>query len=187
MAMAERQGELALSGLRQVVPMTWLEYEALGEDVRGEYISGCLVVTPVGNLKHQKCLMNLAIMAKAACPPGYTAVTEWAWKPGADEFHPDVMVCADVDESLVRFTGIPELLVEVTSSRPSLDLVKKAHKYAVAGAPRFWVVNPQAPSVHAFELREGTYEDIAFAEGDQEITLDFGVGSITFRPNDLLA
>ncbi len=169
-----------------VVPMSWAEYQALPENVRHEYIGGCLVVNPNPIFRHQWILHGLVRLLNDACPPGFWALGESAWKPGADEFGPDVMVCErDIDG--VRLTGTPQVVVEVLSSRPANDLVRKSAKYAAAGLPRYWVVDPAAPSITAFELRDGGWVEVAVATGNERVELDFGVGRVTVCPSELLA
>lgn len=175
-----------LAGRPGVVPMSWEEYERLPEDVRGEYVSGCLVVNPRPAFRHQEMIFNLTAALRAACPDGHVAVSEWAWKPGADEWAPDVMVCPRDDEA-VRFTGTPEVIVEVLSTNRADDLVLKLARYAAAGLPRYWIADPLEPSLRAYRLVDGLYrEEEARAVGDEEATFHFGVGSVTLRPSDLL-
>ncbi len=169
-----------------VVPMSWAEYQALPESFRHEYIGGCLVVNPQPINRHQWVLHALVQLLNDACPPGFWALGESAWKPGPDEFGPDVMVCErDIDAA--RFVGSPQVVIEVLSSRPAYDLVRKSAKYAAVALLRYWVVDPAAPSLTAFELRDGDWVEVARATADERVELDFGVGRVTVCPSDLLA
>ena len=131
-------------------------------------------------------LLRLARLLQDAIAPGYEVYAEWAWKPGADEWGPDIMVCTR--QKAVRFTGTPELIVEILSSNPARDLVMKSHRYAAAGLPRYWVVDPEGPLVvTAFELRDGAFAEVAAAGPDDDLTLDFGVGTVTLNLRRLMA
>lgn len=167
------------------VPMTWDEYEALEPDARHEYIEGCLVANPRPSGEHQIALHRLARLLEDAALPGYEVYGAWSWKPGKDEWAPDIMVCPR--EKTVRFTGTPELIVEILSSNRALDLVMKPHKYAQAGLPRYWVFDPESLVLTAFELRGGYFMDVAVVGPDDEATLDFGVGTVTVKPRRLIA
>jgi hypothetical protein len=70
------------------IPMSWDEYEALGPDVRGEYIDGELVMSPFPSARHQAISLNLAIILKTALTPPARVLESWGWKPGNDEFGP---------------------------------------------------------------------------------------------------
>lgn len=165
-------------------PMSWEDYQQLPEDLRFEYIDGQLVVNPGPIRRHQLAVHRLASLLEAAAADPVCVVAQWAWKPGDDEFAPDVLVTGPTDEQL-RFTGMPLLVIEVLSSNRSHDLVTKSNKYARAGLPRYWVVDPDAQTVTAFVLRGGIYEEVATVGGTDLAELDFGAGTVRIRPAEL--
>ncbi|HEX9644843.1 MAG TPA: Uma2 family endonuclease [Acidimicrobiia bacterium] len=168
-------------------PMSWAEYEALGTEVRAEYVDGELVVSPGATGTHQDIEFNLERLLRAAAPEGVKVHHEWAWKPDDDEFIPDLIV-HDAARETVRYTGTPHLCVEVLSTDRGADLLRKHRKYAAAGLARYWVVDPDPIEVVTFALDEhGSYLETGRHTGDTAVTLDAGPMTITLRPIDLLA
>jgi len=78
------------------------------------------------------------------------------------------------------------LAVEVLApSTRKIDLTLKRATYEAAGCPSYWVVDPEGPTVTAWELRDGIHVECAHAAAGTRfaVTLPFPV---EFDPVELL-
>lgn len=130
------------TGLVKGQPMTLEQYQQLPEDSRVEYLDGYLLVSPSPVRIRQKAITRLAAIFEAALPAALDVTTGWSWRARRNEFIPDVMVHPRTTET-VRFTGTPHLVVEVLSGNRGDDLVLKSARYAAAGLPHYWVLDPR--------------------------------------------
>lgn len=153
--------------------MSWEEFDALGE-IRAEYIDGHLLMAPSPMRRHQAVSRRLANLLESAAQLGCGVEEAWSWKPGRDEFVPDVLVYPSTTEQL-RFTGTPVLVVEVLSTNPVRDLVVKMNKYAAYGLDRYWVVDPDKRELYVFARQDTTYE-LVQTVGREPMEVDFGAG-----------
>jgi Uma2 family endonuclease len=155
-----------------------------------ELFDGALVLSPTPGFGHQDAVLSLAVTLRNACPRGLRVlVGPIAVRLGRDaELGPDVLVARYADLATDGLTAPPLLAVEVRS--PGTGLVDRSLKkvvYARHGVPSYWLVDPEMPSVTAFELgADGEYAEVAHVSGPDgwQATRPFPV---TVVPVDLVA
>ncbi|GAA1687770.1 Uma2 family endonuclease [Kribbella yunnanensis] len=160
---------------RPNVPVTRADLDQMPDDGhRYELIDGILLVSPAPTIRHQIVASNLNDVLKQACPPELLVL-----------FAPvDVVLAADtvlqpdlVVASRDAFTDrdlpmAPLLAVEVLSpSTRRVDLMLKWSRLEAAGCACYWAVDPDTPSLIAWELRDGVFAQVAKVSGDESVRL----------------
>lgn len=56
-----------------------------------------------------------------------------------------------------RLTAVPHLVVEVLSTDRAADQIRKFAKYAAAGLPDYWIVDPDGPILTGYRLVDGSF------------------------------
>lgn len=162
-------------------PLTRADLDALPDDGRRhELLDGVLIVSPAPRPKHRRAAFRLARLLDEMCPDGlevFMAPLDVAL--GDDTvLEPDVLVTRVDDLTEKDLPKPPVLAVEVLSpSTRRYDLLLKRSRYEAAGTPSYWVVDPDEPSIIAWDLRDGQYVEAGRAKGSDalELAVPFGV------------
>jgi Uma2 family endonuclease len=166
--------------------MSWDDYLALADDRRGEYYDDAFVVSPSAVQRHQRIIARLVAAIAPQLPPSADVLSEWGWRPRPEtEFIPDVVVFERTDERYL--TAVPHLVVEVLSDDRGRDLLQKFHIYARLGLQRYWVIDPDGPTIITHRLVDGAFHETGRFIGDAEAALDLGVAQVNIRPASLVA
>jgi Uma2 family endonuclease len=168
--------------------LTRAEFEALPDDGwRHELVDGSLIMTPAPSPRHQVVVGRLHLLLEASRPRDLMLLFAPLDVALADDsvLQPDLLVARREDFTDTELRGAPLLAVEVLSpSTHTIDLHLKRHRYEAAGCPSYWVVDPDVPSVTAWELHDGSYDEVAHVVDDEELALDAPYPAV-LRPADL--
>ena len=152
-------------------PFTRADLESMPDDGRRyELVDGCLLVTPAPSPPHQTAVLELAVLLRGVTPPdAQVFVAPLAVVPAGDtELQPDVLVARRRELTAKELAGSPLLAVEVLSRHTrSFDLGAKRERYERAGTLAYWVFDPQAVRLRAWDLRAGAYAEVADVSGDE--------------------
>lgn len=139
---------------------------------RYELVDGVLEVSPAPCGDHERVAARLSALLQMLAPDGFEA-------PGAQGVNLGEYSCRVPDLTVIRsewfnpkFQVQPPLLaVEVASkSTRKLDRTTKKREYETFGIESYWIVIPdfERPSLTAFGLHDGKYEQVASVIGDEE-------------------
>jgi Uma2 family endonuclease len=146
---------------------------------RYEVIDGELYVTPPPSWDHQRGLSKLHLrVGPFVYEHGLGEVVQAPIGVVLDEgtaVQPDLVYVSRERRAIIVERGIegaPDLVVEVLSpSTRTRDRGAKMRRYADAGVPHYWILDPRARTLEAYRLGEQGYE----------LTGTNGAGSV-FRP-----
>jgi Uma2 family endonuclease len=153
-------------------PLTRADVETMPDDGhRYELVDGTLVVTPAPSRQHQRAVRNLVVVLTQACPGAFEVLPAPFDVALSDDtvLQPDVLVARRTDFTDRGLPTAPLVAIEVLSaSTRRIDLMLKRSRYEAAGCPSYWVIDPDEPSLTAWQLRGGEYVEVAHVVGDQE-------------------
>lgn len=140
-----------------------------------EVIDGVPYMTPLPTAWHERAGLQLAyVLIQHVEAHGLGEVFHAGLKVVLDDLTgvgPDVVfIPRDRAPGLRRdgLYGPPALVAEVLSSKPRLDRVVKRDRYARAGIPWYWIVDPDMCRLWEYELRAGEYVTVSEQGGDAE-------------------
>lgn len=168
--------------------LTREDLEAMPDDGhRYELIDGALVVTPAPNWRHQLVVVALVVALRERCPSDLVVFVAPLDVELAEDtvLQPDVLVARRADLDDHGLPAAPVLAIEVLSpSTRLIDHTLKRSRFEVAGCLSYWVVDPETPSLTAWELGTSGYTELAHVRGDDqfEATLPY---PLTISPRDL--
>jgi Uma2 family endonuclease len=138
------------------LPMSWTEWQALGETRHHEWSEGVLYVNPP-NKWHVFVSKALTRRLDEVCPPGLTAIPEWGLRTPTGDFEPDIMVAAEDQPDVANYSiVVPLLVIEIGSpTTRDLDWERKLRAYAEYGVAWYWIVDRSAVTV--FENVDGAF------------------------------
>ena len=169
--------------------LTREDLETMPDDGRRyELIDGTLIVTPAPSRSHQRIVVELLVALHKACPDDlevFVAPFDVAVAPDT-VMQPDLLVARKSDSTPRDLPVAPLLAVEVLSpSTRRVDLTLKRSRYEAAGCASYWVVDPDEPSLTAWQLENGRYVDIAAVAGDQTFSAALPY-SVVITPAELV-
>ena len=109
----------------------------------------------------------------AACPPEFEVLfAPLDWRPdGRTSLQPDIAVLGDRDSRGVVADSLLLAIEVLSPSTRRKGAVFERSKYEDSGVAGFWIVDPETPSITAFELIDGHYVASGQAIGDSAVTL----------------
>ena len=156
-----------------------------------EVIDGVLYMTPFATTAHQRTVTQLgSLLNTHVRDHSLGEVFTSGLKVVLDEpsgVGPDVIFISNARLDGLQsdgYYGAPSLLVEVLSSKPILDTRVKMQKYARAGVPHYWIVDPVSKCLSAYRLEGSAYRSVTERSGGETFESELFPG-LVIQLNDL--
>lgn len=177
-------------GLPRGRSLTRDDLDAMPDDGhRYEIIDGTLIVSPAPIRLHQRIVTQLVRALEAARPDDSyeVLVAPFDVVLAIDTVvQPDVLVAREADLTDRDLPAAPMLAVEVLSpGTRRVDLLLKRSRYESAGVRSYWIIDPDAPSLTALELRADGYVEIGSISGEATFVASKPY-AVEFSPADLV-
>ena len=170
-------------------PLTKADLATMPDDGhRYELLDGALLVTPAPVPMHQRCIARLMRVLDPLVGGEFELFPAPLDVVLADDtvLQPDLLVARVAELTARNLPAAPMLATEILSpSTRRIDLLLKRSRYEAAGCPAYWVVDPDEPSIIAWELRDGTYAEAGRASGSDVLALTAPF-AIRVVPSDLV-
>ena len=173
-------------------PLTYDDRAELPDDGhRYELIDGVLIVSPSPRMHHQRAVGNVHLELRRACPPALEVfLAPFDVVLAKDTvLEPDLLIARRDELTERNLPAVPVLAVEVLSpSTRRFDLILKRDRLQAAGCEHYWVVDPGplAPSITAWRLVDGIYQESGRAVGGEVFETDSPY-DVRLVPADLVA
>ena len=160
------------------------------DNLKYEILDGILLVSPSPIPRHQRAIFRLGRILDDACPADLELfIAPLDWRPDErTSLEPDLLVVAKDRIGEKNIQENPAIVVEVLSpSSRRYDRLLKFGRYAEAGIPQYWIVDPDRPSVEVYDLDDqGAYRLTASAEGDAQVEVVAPL-NVTVTPSALVS
>jgi Uma2 family endonuclease len=160
------------------------------DNLKYEILDGILLVSPAPVPRHQRAILRLAMILNDRCPSDHEVfLSPLYWRPDSrTNLQPDLLVVAKDRIGEKNIIQNPAIVVEVLSpSSRRYDRLLKLGRYAEAGIPQYWIVDPDRPSVEVYDLDDtGAYRLTGSAEGNATLTVA-GPRAVAITPSTLVS
>jgi len=133
----------------------WTVDDLLPDDgLQYELLDGLLLVSPAPTRRHQRAAARLFAMLQQSCPPDMEVLfAPLDWRPDTStSLQPDVLVLGNRN---LESTAADSMILAVEVLSPSTrrkDTILKRSKYEDEGVASYWIVDPKAPSITAWNM-----------------------------------
>ena len=159
---------------------TYTDYESWDDENRYELIDGIAYMMSAPTLEHQSILgelyLQLATWLKGKSCKVFLSPCDVCLTGLGDEddtvVQPDILIVCDESKlDKKRCNGAPDMVIEILSPSTSKhDLFIKLEKYQNAGVREYWIVDPDAKSVHVHLPENGRYVVNSY-KSDETVTV----------------